>query len=78
MSDALRGRGIGERLIDAAIDFCRNKRYKQVYLWTFEGLDAARHLYEKVGFELVEQHKGRQWGNKVNEQRFNLRLNNTA
>jgi GNAT superfamily N-acetyltransferase len=74
MSDALRGRGVGRRLIDAAIDFCRNKRYKQVYLWTFEGLNAARHLYEKVGFELVEQHKGRQWGKKVSEQRFDLRL----
>ena len=74
MSDALRGRGVGRRLIDAAIDFCRNKRYKQVYLWTFEGLNAARHLYEKMGFELVQQHKGRQWGKNVSEQRFDLRF----
>lgn len=74
MSDALRGKGVGNRLINAAIDFCRNKRYERVYLWTFEGLDAARHLYEKTGFRLVEQHRGTQWGTEVNEQRFEMGL----
>lgn len=74
MSDALRGQGIGNRLIDAAVDFCRSHRYPCVYLWTFEGLHAARHLYEKAGFVLVEQHPGKQWGTEVHEQRFELRL----
>ena len=74
MSDVLRGRGIGNRLINAAIDFCRIKGHKRVYLWTFEGLDAARHLYEKSGFKFVEQHRGTHWGTEVNEQRFELRL----
>ena len=74
VSDALRGRAIGHRLINAAIDFCRTKGYKRIYLWSFEGLDAARHLYEKVGFRLVEQHRGSQWGIEVNEQRFELQL----
>ena len=74
MSDALRGKGIGNRLINTAIDFCRDRGYKRVYLWTFEGLSAARHLYEKTGFELVEQRRGTQWGTEVNEQRFELRL----
>ena len=72
ISDILRGRGIGNRLIKEALDFCRNQGYKRVYLWTFEGLKAARHLYEKSGFELVEQHKGVQWGTEVNEQRFEM------
>ena len=71
-SDILRGRGIGNQLIKEALDFCRNKGYKRVYLWTFEGLDAAKHLYEKCGFKLVEQYKGIQWGTEVNEQRFEL------
>ncbi len=75
MSDALRGKGVGKRLINAAIDFCNHKGYKRVYLWTFEGLDAAKHLYEKTGFKLVEQNRGIQWGTEVNEQRFELRLN---
>jgi hypothetical protein len=33
---------------------------------------AARHLYEKTGFRLVEQRRGSQWGVEVNEQRFEL------
>lgn len=78
MSDTLRGKGVGNRLIDAAVDFCRGNRYPRVYLWTFEGLRAARHLYEKVGFQLVEQHPGTQWGTEVAEQRFELRLTERA
>jgi len=74
MSDALRGRGVGNRLLDAAVDFCRANGYSRVYLWTFEGLNAARHLYEKAGFRLVQQRRGEQWGTEVGEQRFELRL----
>jgi GNAT superfamily N-acetyltransferase len=74
ISDALRGQGVGKRLIDAAIDFCRNNNYPRVYLWTFAGLHAARHLYERAGFVLVEQHRGAQWGTEVEEQRFELLL----
>jgi GNAT superfamily N-acetyltransferase len=58
MSDARRGQGVGNRLIDAAIGFCRSRGDTRVYLWTFEGLDAARHLYEKNGFRLAEQQRG--------------------
>jgi len=74
LSDAIRGQGVGNRLIDAAIGFCRVNQYPLVYLWTFEGLYAARHLYEKAGFVLVEQHSGAQWGKEVKEQRFELRI----
>ncbi len=74
VSDVLRGRGSGNRLIKEALNFCRNKGYKRVYLWTFEGLNAAKHLYEKNGFELVEQNEGIQWGTEVNKQRFELRF----
>lgn len=74
LSDALRGHGAGNRLIDTAMDFCRQKGYPRVYLWTFKGLHAARHLYEKAGFSCIEQHNGRQWGTEVCEQRFELLL----
>ncbi len=74
MSDALRGQGVGKRLIGTAIDFCRSKKYPCVFLWTFEGLHAARHLYEQAGFLLAEQHRGAQWGTEVEEQRFELSL----
>jgi RimJ/RimL family protein N-acetyltransferase len=74
VSDTLRGKGFGNRLIRLAIEFCRHAGYKRVYLSTFEGLEASRHLYEKRGFTIVDQHKGTQWGTEVNEQRLELRL----
>jgi GNAT superfamily N-acetyltransferase len=74
MSDALRGKGVGTRLIHTAVDFCRAKKYRRVYLRTFAGLDAARHLYEKMGFRLVDQHPGTQADIAVTEQRFELSL----
>jgi GNAT superfamily N-acetyltransferase len=74
VSDALRGQGAGGRLMDAAIGFCRGRGYRMLYLDTFEGLHAARHLYEKHGFRLVEQHRGTQWGREVDEQRFELEM----
>ncbi|MEO1353998.1 MAG: GNAT family N-acetyltransferase [Cyanobacteria bacterium J06635_15] len=74
VSDRLRGQGIGQQLLHTAIDFCRRQGYSLIYLWTFAGLDAARYLYEKSGFTLVEQFQGTQWGKAVNEQRFELKI----
>ncbi|HWR98081.1 MAG TPA: GNAT family N-acetyltransferase [Candidatus Methanoperedens sp.] len=74
VSDALRGQGCGRRLLATAVDFCRARRYPRVSLWTFGGLDAARHLYEQAGFRLAEEQRGSRWGTEVTEQRFELRL----
>jgi len=68
------GQGIGNILIREAVEFCRRKKFKRVYLWTFVGLDVARHLYERWGFRLREQHEGNQWGKTVAEQMFELVL----
>jgi GNAT superfamily N-acetyltransferase len=74
LSPEVRGRGFGNRLMEEAISFCKMKDYRKVYLWTFEGLHVARHLYEKFGFRLVQQAEGAQWGKKVTEQKFELFL----
>lgn len=74
MSDTLRGKGAGNQLLNTAIRFCRSKDYKKIYLWTFEGLTPARHLYEKGGFGLVEERRGTRWGTEVIEQRFERSL----
>ena len=74
LSSKLRGTGYGNRLMAESVDFCKRCGHSQVYLWTFDGLHAARHLYEKFGFRLVEQHEGTQWGTKVLEQKFVLQL----
>jgi GNAT superfamily N-acetyltransferase len=73
LSNEVRGKGIGTALLTSAMNFCRAKNYAHVYLWTFSGLDTARHLYEKFGFELVKEQRGSQWGVEVNEQRFEFK-----
>lgn len=72
VSDEVRGEGVGTALIASAMAFCRSRHYERVYLWTFEGLHAARHLYDKHGFHLVHQQRGSRWGAEVDEQRFEL------
>jgi len=54
-----RGLGIGARLIDECLRFARRARYRKITLWTQSELLAARHLYEKAGFELVAEQRHR-------------------
>ena len=70
VGEGARGAGIGRRLLTEAISFCDDHRFPEIELWTFAGLDAARHLYESCGFVLVEERRGTQWGTEVMEQRY--------
>jgi len=72
------GAGLGNRLISRAIQFCEDKKYPKIFLWTFEGLDAARRLYERHNFRLCETHEVDQWGQHIREQKFELILSNLA
>lgn len=67
---AFQGRGVGTKLMDAAMEFCDGAGFKRVWLSTFEGLDPARRLYERHGFRLTDTHPGDQWGREVREQTF--------
>ena len=73
LAEKAAGRGVGTLLLEAALDFCRRAGFGQVHLWTFAGLDAARHLYEKFGFTLTQEQEHRQWGEPVLEQKFEWR-----
>lgn len=74
LDSEFQGIGIGNLLMDKAITFCKEKEYERIYLWTFAGLDAAKHLYEKYGFKLCKEHEDNQWGITVSEQMFELLL----
>lgn len=74
IEDALRGLGAGNKLIEKALNFCKEKQYKHVFLWTFSTLSAARHLYAKKGFQMVETHENTEWGSPIIEERWNLEL----
>ncbi|MFC1936434.1 GNAT family N-acetyltransferase [Chloroflexota bacterium] len=68
------GLGLGDRMFKEALGFCKKLGFRKIYLTTFAGLDAARHLYEKAGFSLVEEKEGNHWGKIVIEQVFELDL----
>lgn len=70
MDDGLRGSGAGRKLLRAALDFVDAQGVAETHLWTFSGLNAARHLYETEGFVLEEERPGTQWGMEAMEQRF--------
>ncbi|MGQ2949071.1 MAG: MarR family winged helix-turn-helix transcriptional regulator [Agrobacterium sp.] len=70
VDDGVRGGGVGRRLLAAALAFADRNAFAETHLWTFNGLSAARHLYETHGFACVEERPGSQWGSEVLEQRF--------
>lgn len=70
VDENVRGAGTGEALLRKAVEFCDNSGFSECHLWTVKGLDAARKLYERHGFELVDEYYGDQWGDNVLEQKF--------
>jgi GNAT superfamily N-acetyltransferase len=74
VTPAFQGSGIGKALLEKSIQFCKEVGYQRVFLWTFEGLETARYLYESAGFRLSQEHEVRQWGQDIKEQRFDLTL----
>jgi DNA-binding MarR family transcriptional regulator/ribosomal protein S18 acetylase RimI-like enzyme len=71
---AYRGLGLGRKLMTCAVNFCRDKQFKKVFLWTFDELDAAIHLYRSFGFERNEKKTHRRWGRDLTEERYELDL----
>jgi ribosomal protein S18 acetylase RimI-like enzyme len=62
LDPALRGRGLGRRLIDELISEARDAGYDRLHLETFADLRTAAHLYRSHGFELVREEHGPRWG----------------
>ena len=70
VDDALRGTGVGRRLLTQALQFCDDQGYDATHLWTVRGLDAAVHLYNSVGFALAAEYDDQSWGLHVREMRL--------
>lgn len=70
----LRGLGAGANLLNTALDFCRQKHYSHVFLWTVSAQESARVLYKNAGFEITETSRNENWGTPVLEEKWDLDL----
>jgi len=70
LDDGARGTGIGKLMMQRAMDHVDDKCDGKCWLTTFGGLDAARHLYEKHGFQLTDEVVGKRWGFELTDQVF--------
>lgn len=55
VDEKLRGNKIGSRLIDKAIEYCKNENLIGMHLYTLDF--QAKGFYEKMGFELIAKIK---------------------
>jgi N-acetylglutamate synthase-like GNAT family acetyltransferase len=69
-----RGLGLGKELLKEAILFCKECKYRNVFLWTTSELIVARHLYSSAGFSKTEERSHQLWGKMVTEEKYDLHL----
>lgn len=69
-----RGHGIGTRLVGECLGFARAAGYTSMILWTNDVLVAARRIYQKAGFELVEEDRHHSFGHDLVGQVWRLEL----
>ncbi|MCD6068557.1 MAG: putative acetyltransferase, family [Bacteroidetes bacterium] len=50
-----RGQGIAKALTQMCIDFAKQSNEKTIALHTSEFMDAARHIYENIGFKVLKE-----------------------
>jgi len=69
-----RGLGIGKELLKEALQFCKERKYKTIFLWTTSELTEAGHLYTSFDFNKTEEKTHKIWGKRVTEERYDLCL----
>ena len=69
-----RGLGIGGRLVTECVRFARQAGYEKIVLWTQSELDAARHVYEKAGFRVVERREHHSFGKDLTAEVWEMEL----
>src|SRR6266545_3414653 len=65
---------IGESLVGECIRFARQHGYRKMMLWTNSVLHAAGRIYERYGFELIEEERQHIFGHDLVSQTWEVRL----
>ncbi|GGE33118.1 putative HTH-type DNA-binding domain-containing acetyltransferase YbfA [Pullulanibacillus camelliae] len=77
LDEHYQGLGVGTRLLETALEFCKINHFHHVFLWTVSVLEAARHLYRKYNFKCTQEVPNVEWGEtKLVEERWELDLLN--
>jgi DNA-binding MarR family transcriptional regulator/GNAT superfamily N-acetyltransferase len=71
---AIRGGGVGAKLIDECVRFARAAGYRRITLWTQSELIAARRLYERAGFVRVAEERHHSFGHDLVGENWELEL----
>ncbi|SEK06976.1 transcriptional regulator, MarR family with acetyltransferase activity [Variovorax sp. OK212] len=74
LASGARGLGLGGKLVDECIAFARLKGYKKMVLWTNSCLLAARGIYAKRGFKLMESQPHEGYGKSLVGETWELKL----
>jgi GNAT superfamily N-acetyltransferase len=69
-----RGLRLGERLVAECLAFARRAGYREIVLWTNDVLIAARRIYQRFGFELVDSEPHHSFGHDLVGQNWRLGL----
>lgn len=67
-----RGIGLGRKLMQAAVAFCRERGFRSMYLWTTSELKAAAHVYHTFGFRKTQEKTHTLWSKSITENRYDL------
>jgi len=66
------GKGIGKKLLQLFMAFCKANAFESAYLWTTEEQAVAGKLYRSFGLRVVEERDSVTFGRPTVEQRYEV------
>jgi DNA-binding MarR family transcriptional regulator/N-acetylglutamate synthase-like GNAT family acetyltransferase len=71
---AARGHGVGRRLVRSCTEFARQAGYRRIMLWTNSILTAARAIYAREGYRLIQSEPHHSFGHDLIGETWELAL----